>query len=191
MATASAVADKDLSLPGNEEVTALPRARAEIHMQAIHQENGGALLAFLRRLVPTGAAHTADDLMQETMLRTWRYLDSVPAESEARRRWLFTVARRIAIDTYRKRKTQPTEVSLMDIDPIHAGIDVTGTVIANLELRNAIGRLSNAHRAVLAGLYADGHSMEEVAARLHIPVGTVKSRAHYAVQAIRDALSNP
>ena len=48
--------------------------------------------------------------------------------------------------------------------------------------------LSVAHRSVLMELYIDGRSLDEVASRLGIPIGTVKSRAHYAMQSLRDAL---
>ncbi|GID32273.1 sigma-70 family RNA polymerase sigma factor [Paractinoplanes brasiliensis] len=182
MSSATSVLERD--------VTAPRECNAESHMHEIHRNNGNALLHFLRGLVSPGASHTAEDLVQETMLRAWRSLDAVPVEPESQRRWLFTVARRLAIDAYRKRQARPVEVSLVDTEPAGSGSGAAETVIAKLTLRHAISDLSVAHRSVLVELYIDGRSLDEVASRLGIPVGTVKSRAHYAMQSLRDALVN-
>jgi RNA polymerase sigma-70 factor, ECF subfamily len=152
--------------------------------------NRGALLRYLRRLTPPGSPCTADDLLQETMLRAWRHLDGVPEGSEAQRRWLFTVARRIAIDMHRKRQTRPEEVGLLETDMSSSAGAAAETVIATLTLRDAVGELGAAHRSVLLELYVKGRSVGEVAALLDLPPGTVKSRAHYGVRHLRDALLN-
>jgi len=165
-----------------------PACRAESCLQEMHRNNGRALLRFLRGVVSSDATHTAEDLVQETMLRAWRSIDAVPTEPESQRRWLFTVGRRLAIDAYRKRQSRPTEVALFDTEPAGSGNGAAETVIAKLTLQQAIARLSSSHRAVLVELHVKGHSLEETATRLNIPVGTVKSRAHYAMKLLRDAL---
>ncbi|MCO8275554.1 sigma-70 family RNA polymerase sigma factor [Actinoplanes sp. TRM 88003] len=182
MSSATSVLERDVAAPSE--------CDAESHMREIHRNNGNALLHFLRGLVSPGASHTAEDLVQETMLRAWRSLDAVPVEPESQRRWLFTVARRLAIDAYRKRQSRPVEVSLVDTEPAGSGSEAAEAVIAKLTLHHAIGDLSAAHRSVLMELYIDGRSLDDVASRLGIPVGTVKSRAHYAMQSLRNALVN-
>ncbi|MEU8821862.1 sigma-70 family RNA polymerase sigma factor [Actinoplanes sp. NPDC048796] len=181
MTTATNVIDRKFT------VAARP-GRAEVQMRDIVRDNGAPLLHFLRGLLSPGAAHTAEDLVQETLLRAWRSLDAVPVEPESQRRWLFTVARRLAIDAYRKRQSRPVEVGLIDSEPAAAGSEAAETVIATMTLRHAIGRLSVAHRSVLLELYFEGHTLDETATRLGVPVGTVKSRAHYAMQQLRSAL---
>lgn len=157
-------------------------------MRELHRENGSALLNFLRRLTPPGSPSTAEDLVQETMLRAWRNLDQMPEGLEPQRRWLFTVARRLAIDAHRKRQTRPMEVGLAETDLTPSTHPSAETAIASLTLRDAVGELGPAHRSVLLELYVHGHSIVEVADRLGLPVGTVKSRAHYGVRHLRDAL---
>jgi RNA polymerase sigma-70 factor (ECF subfamily) len=163
--------------------------RAEARMHGIHADHARALLRFLATLLPAGSRHTAEDLLQETMLRTWRNLDSVPTEPEDQRRWLFTVARRLAIDDYRMRRARPVEVSLVTESHLTSGDETTEAVLAAHSVRHALAQLSSAHRAVLFELYVRGCSPDETAARLRIPVGTVKSRAHYALRAIRHTLA--
>jgi RNA polymerase sigma-70 factor (ECF subfamily) len=170
---------------------AMPTATAiDAHMRELQRDNGGALLHYLRRLTPPGSPCAAEDLLQETMLRAWRHLDQMPAGPEPRRRWLFTVAKRIAIDAYRRRQTRPSEVGLTEEDLGPSATTGADTAIASLTLRQAVGELSAGHRSVLLELYVNGSSVDEAAARLGIPAGTVKSRAHYAVRHLRNALLN-
>ncbi|MFI6763384.1 sigma-70 family RNA polymerase sigma factor [Micromonospora sp. NPDC050417] len=158
-------------------------------MQALHADHAEPLYRFLLRLT-WGERHVAEDLLQDTMLQAWRHLDRLPPESEALRRWLFTVARRIAIDAARARKARPTEVGMPDMTQLPESADVTDGVVATQTVRRALPKLSAAHRAVLIELYFLGRSTDEAAARLGIPEGTVKSRAHYALRALRAAIGS-
>ncbi|WP_240670168.1 sigma-70 family RNA polymerase sigma factor [Actinoplanes solisilvae] len=160
---------------------------SEVRMSRLHAEHSRPLLNFLIGLTG-GERHAAEDLLQETMIRAWRHLDSVPEESENARRWLFTVARRVAIDAVRMRKARPAETSVLDLSRIPAADDTPDTVLAIDALRRAVGSLSQAHRRILSELYFEGHSTRETATLLGVPVGTVKSRAHYALQTLRDAV---
>ncbi|MBB2946482.1 RNA polymerase sigma-70 factor (ECF subfamily) [Actinoplanes lutulentus] len=190
MTSATSVLDRDAAPQRTENDTKTQTDHAECQMREIHRNNGGQLLHFLRSLVSPSAAHTAEDLVQETMLRAWRSLDTVPVEPESQRRWLFTVARRLAIDAYRKRQSRPLEVNLFDIEPAAPGGESAETVIATLTLREAVNGLSRAHRSVLVEVYVKGQTLDETASRLGVPIGTVKSRAHYAMQQLRNALTN-
>ncbi|WP_203821593.1 sigma-70 family RNA polymerase sigma factor, partial [Paractinoplanes ferrugineus] len=130
----------------------------------------------------------AEDLLQETMLRAWRHRDSLPAEEENARRWLFTIARRVAIDAVRSRQSRPTEVSLVEADQINSVDGVDGAMALH-DLKVAFQRLSSEQRLVLQELHIRGASIEEAAQRLGVPAGTVKSRAHYAMRVLRTALN--
>ncbi|WP_240670169.1 sigma-70 family RNA polymerase sigma factor [Actinoplanes solisilvae] len=160
---------------------------AEERMAALHAEHSRPLFHFLLGLT-NGERHSAEDLLQETMLRAWRYLDAVPDESEGARRWLFTVARRVTIDAVRMRQARPAETTMLDVTWMPTTEDSPESVIAAESLRRAVHELSDAHRAILSELYVQGHTTEETANRLGVPIGTVKSRAHYAIRTLRDAL---
>jgi RNA polymerase sigma-70 factor (ECF subfamily) len=122
------------------------------------------------------------------MLRVWRHLDSLPREETSARKWLFTVARRVAIDAARTRQARPSEVSLIDTDRASTVDTITGSLALH-DLVDAFNHLNSDHRAVLRELHLRGASVEEAAHRLHVPAGTVKSRAHYAMRFLRAALS--
>jgi RNA polymerase sigma-70 factor (ECF subfamily) len=178
----------------------LPRDRAdreadfgaggtEAEVRQLYDRYADPLLRFLLRLT-LGERPLAEDLLQETLLRAWRNLANLPAEPENRRKWLFTVARRVAIDAARARKARPAETVVTDFNRLQADGDEMETVVAVHTIREALSKLSPEHRAVLIELYYRGGSMAETAARLGIPGGTVKSRAHYALRALRVAVES-
>ncbi|MFI7604315.1 sigma-70 family RNA polymerase sigma factor [Micromonospora sp. NPDC049366] len=142
---------------------------------------------FLLKLT-SGNRQTAEDLLQETMIRAWRNLDVLPALEEARRRWLFTVARRLVIDDVRRRQVRPVEVPL-EVEPITRSDVTASAALANRALRDAVAGLSRAHRQVLHLVFFENLPLPEVARRLGVPEGTVRSRLHYALRAVRHAVN--
>jgi RNA polymerase sigma-70 factor, ECF subfamily len=157
-------------------------------MAELHAEHATALLRFLIGLTG-GEWYTAEDLLQETMIRAWRSLDTVPADSAGCRRWLLTVARRVAIDSARRRRARPAEIGPLDLEHVAAADNTTDTVLLADSWRNAVRCLSETHRTILSELYFRGRSLDETAQFLGIPLGTVKSRAHYAVRTLRAAVA--
>jgi RNA polymerase sigma-70 factor, ECF subfamily len=162
---------------------------AEAEVREIYDRYAEPLLRFLLRLT-LGERQLAEDLLQETLLRAWRNLGTLPAEPENRRKWLFTVARRVAIDAARARRVRPTEIAVTDFNRLPSDGDEMESVVAVHTIRGALPKLSPDHRAVLIELYYRGSSMAETAARLNIPGGTVKSRAHYALRSLRAVIES-
>jgi len=155
----------------------------------LHNRYAQILLSYLTGFTG-GNRQSAEDLLQETMIRAWRSLESLPADPDHTRRWMFTVARNVAIDAIRRKRTRPREVDLFESDVDGPGPDTTtDTVLAVETLRSAIGSLNRSQRLVLTELYLRGRSADEAANRLGVPVGTVKSRAHYALRSLRAAVT--
>lgn len=161
---------------------------AQGRMTRVHQQYAPALRDYLNGFA-RASRQSAEDLLQETMIRVWRHIEDLPAEPEHTRRWLFTVARNAGIDAVRRARARPVGVQWPDLNRLPATEDVTGTVVALDSLRTAIGALSLLHRRILTELYVEGYSVAEVAHRLGVPVGTVKSRAFYAVRSVRTAMN--
>jgi RNA polymerase sigma-70 factor (ECF subfamily) len=103
------------------------------------------------------------------------------------RAWLFTVARNIVIDEWRTKRSQ-SEVSVPDVPDGAGEADRTDQVLLSWMVADALDRLSAEHRAVLVECYYRGLPVAEAAERLGVPTGTVKSRTHYALRALRLAL---
>jgi RNA polymerase sigma-70 factor (ECF subfamily) len=169
-----------------EPVGSGPRQDGASLLRALHDEHGPALWRYTLSL--TGGDQTqAQDVVQETLLRAWKNPQAFAPERGTPRAWLFTVARRIVIDEHRSaRNRHETPVDAVPEEPTVT--DLAQQVVDRALLTQALSRLSTDHRAVLRECYFHGRSVAEAADTLGVPPGTIKSRAHYALQALRLAL---
>jgi RNA polymerase sigma-70 factor (ECF subfamily) len=156
-------------------------------MRQLHDLHAPPLFRFLLRIT-FGDRQGAEDLLQETLLRAWRKLDQLNADVRTLRPWLFTVARRVAIDAGRARHTRPVESTGVDLSSVPAAEDPIERLIAAQTVARAMVRLSPLHQRVIYQIFFEGCTAAEAAARLGIPEGTVKSRTHHALRALRAAM---
>lgn len=154
-------------------------------LRALHDEHGAALWRYALRLTDGDSAR-AQDVVQETFIRAWRNPKAFDPERGSPRAWLYTVARRIIVDESRSARARHEAVR--EQLPDEGVPDETHLVDDRDVVRQALGRLSPEHRAVLRECYYRQRSTEEAAAILGIAPGTVKSRTHYAIRALRIAL---
>jgi RNA polymerase sigma-70 factor (ECF subfamily) len=156
-------------------------------LRALHDEHAAALWAYAVGLTG-GDRSRAQDIVQETLLRAWRTPDVLAQSHGSVRGWLYTVARRIVIDEWRSTRARPEVVT--DAVPERGSVTDEAEAVVNRQVVVAALRtLSPEHREVLLECYWRGSSVSEAAARLGIAPGTVKSRTHYALRALRLAMA--
>ncbi|GGV65092.1 RNA polymerase sigma factor SigL [Streptomyces griseoloalbus] len=161
---------------------------AEHELAALQREHGRPLFALLLRLCD-GDRQRAEDLVQETLVRAWQHPEALRAERfDSVRPWLLTVGRRLAIDARRARQARPAEVGDAQLENARVISDHAERAAAMLDVREAVKTLTPEHRDVLVLVYFQGASVAEAATALGIPPGTVKSRAYYALRALRRVL---
>ncbi|GAB3563437.1 sigma-70 family RNA polymerase sigma factor [Amycolatopsis endophytica] len=154
-------------------------------MRALHDDHAAALWSYALRLTGGDRAR-AEDVVQETLLRAWKHPRVLDQTQGSARAWLFTVARRIAIDDWRS-AAHRSEVTT-DAPPEVPAPDDTDRALQGWLVAEGLRELSAAHREVLLLCYFQGYSVADTAARLGISPGTVKSRTHYALRALKLAL---
>lgn len=154
-------------------------------MTALHAEHYDVLLAFALRYVRN--REQAEDAVQETMLRAWRSIENVRLDDAAVRSYLLTIARNVLTDTWRAERRRPVLVCDDAAIAAAASLDDVESTLEGHLVAAALDRLSTEHREVVHALYYDGLSVTEAATKLTVPQGTIKSRAYYAVRALRAA----
>jgi RNA polymerase sigma-70 factor (ECF subfamily) len=150
-------------------------------LEALYCEHGKAILSYLQRRFSQTQA--AEDLLQETFVRALRDVKRLD-QLASPRAWLFTIARNLGMTALRKKRLAselPAQVSARAESDIDPRVDL---------MRDAIARLPEPQREVLALRLRDDLSYEEIAAVLAIPIGTVRSRMHHAVKRLRESLND-
>lgn len=151
-------------------------------VRTMHDAHAGPLWSYTLRLT-RGDRGRAEDIVQETFIRAWRHPAALDEQKGSTRAWLFAVARNLVVDDWRARRARPA------LAPEHApeptSDDESDGVLQSLLVEEALARLTNPHRDVLLECYFRGSSVEQASVALGIPGGTVKSRTHYALHALK------
>jgi RNA polymerase sigma-70 factor (ECF subfamily) len=127
----------------------------------------------------------AGDALQVTLLRIWRDLPALrdPERIEA---WAYRALVRACYDQLRKQRRTVPDLRLLNMETTSA--DPAVSVINREELERAFRRLSPDQRAVIVLQYYRDLSLAEIAEILQVPLGTVRSRVHYAKRVLRAAI---
>jgi RNA polymerase sigma-70 factor (ECF subfamily) len=156
-------------------------------MRQVWQLHGAALMRFALRLT-LGDKQRAEDIVQETLVRAWRHPEVVGSGQQPIRSWLLTVTRRVAIDMWRAR-SRTDEILEDEQTDLPDPTEPIEQVITAVDIRAALSQLIPEHRQVIVEMYWRDRSVAEIANKLRIPEGTVKSRAYYGLRHLRRVLS--
>jgi RNA polymerase sigma-70 factor, ECF subfamily len=129
----------------------------------------------------------AEEALQETFLRAWRAADRYD-RARPLRPWLFAILRNVVIDETRLRRLRPVPRDSEYAEPIEDPDDPLERALDAWLVEEGLRRIRPEHRSVLVETYYHGRPYAEVAAELGIPEGTARSRAFYALRALRLAL---
>lgn len=124
-----------------------------------------------------------DDVVSQVMWRLWRLRDRYDPERGTMAAWISVLTRTAFLDVLRERRRAPTPVA--DVDPDVAVDDESEQIVIAAVLHELQERLSAEHREVIRLVFVERLTMREVAERLGLQLGTVKSRCFYALRALR------
>ena len=159
------------------------RTLYEAHRDAVHAY-------FVGR---TGDRWAAADLMQEVFMRVWQRLPEVVGRSaDGQRAWIFTVARNLAVDTYRHERTRAGAEAALGHEPAAAPPPASAPVIAAERVAvvgEAIRQLPEEQRVAVTMAAAGGLTSAQIATALGVPAGTVRYRLSLARRTLGAALA--
>jgi RNA polymerase sigma-70 factor (ECF subfamily) len=155
----------------------------------LYQTYGPRVKAYMMR---QGAdAATAEDLAQETLLTVWRRASLYSRDKGTAATWIFAIARNLRIDRLRR------EVPWQELAEEHEEAadepradDLLAAKERQARVRAALAGLPAEQHEIVVLSYIEGLSHGAIAARLGLPLGTVKSRMRIAYQKIRAALED-
>ena len=145
---------------------------------------GDRLLSIAQRILRD--VDQAEDATQQTIVAVWRDLPKLrdPDRFEG---WSYRILQNACHAELRQaRRWSPTEAGRLPLDDVVS--DPALTLADRDELERAFARLSVEHRIVLVMQHYLGLTLEQIAERLEIPLGTARSRSHYAKRSMRAAL---
>ena len=128
---------------------------------------------------------SAGDVLQVTLLRIWRDLPSL-RDPDLIEGWSYRVLVRAAHDQLRKDRRRAPVLHLLEKGA--AQEDPANTIADREQLGRAFARLSGEQRTAIVLQYYRGLTLQEIADVLAVPIGTVRSRLHYAKRALRAAI---
>ncbi|SDK41849.1 RNA polymerase sigma-70 factor, ECF subfamily [Catalinimonas alkaloidigena] len=140
----------------------------------------------------------ANDLVQETYLKAYRFFDSYEPGTNAKA-WLFRILKNSFINDFRKKSKQPAKVDYQEVETYYNSDDVDESITTDLrietvqdmlgdEIATALNSLAVDFRTVIILCDLEGFTYEEMAKILNIPIGTVRSRLHRARNLLKDKL---
>ena len=146
----------------------------------------------------TGNAADADDLIQETYLKAYRFWDKYEQGTNIRA-WLFRILKNSYINRYRKESKEPDTVDYDEVKNFYTSIrddsadpnDVQESMFGNLlddDVASAIASLPEDFRTVVILCDIEGLTYEEIAEFVDCPLGTVRSRLHRGRKLLRSKL---
>lgn len=146
----------------------------------------------------TNNSADADDLLQETFLKAFRFWDKYEQGTNIRA-WLFRIMKNSFINRYRKETKEPATVEYAEVEPYYTSVkddaadanDLQQTVYGNLlddDVAAAVAALPEDFRTVVILCDIEGLTYEEIADFVDVPLGTVRSRLHRGRKLLRDRL---
>lgn len=172
-----------------EQIVAGIRRKDNQALAYLYDHYSGALMGIIFRILDN--QEVAEEVLQQTMLKVWKKIDSFDASKASLFTWMATIARNTAIDKrrlksfQRQEKTKPLDKSVYQVPT-----KTTNTSTAPIDVAKLAKLLEPNQKQVLDYVYLKGYTHKETAELLNMPLGTVKSRLRLALKTLRQELSN-
>lgn len=145
--------------------------------------------------------HTADDLVQETYLRAFKFLDD-NKEIDNAKAWLFKIMTNAFINKYRKEQREPSLVDFDSVEEFHESLQEEAMAPSILDdesaldklldddIKGALEALPEDFRVVILLSTVEGFSYKEISKMVDCPVGTVMSRIYRGRKMLKEGLAD-
>jgi RNA polymerase sigma factor (sigma-70 family) len=156
-------------------------------MSLLYDQYADALFGLVNRIL--GDEQTAEDVIQKTMLKIWKGIDSFDPAKASFYTWMSVIARNTALDQKRLKTFQAKDKTVQVDDIVYKPV-VSTPAGTELDANKLLSLLDDNYRIVLEYAYLKGYTQQEISDELQLPLGTVKTRLRTAISLLREALKN-
>ena len=183
---------KDLTHLSDEALVALVARGDETALGELYDRVGRVAYGIAFRVLRDD--RLAEDAVQEGFLAVWRSAATFRAERAKASTWIVTLVHRRAVDLVRReerRRTEPLDLEQRDApDPVGSAEEEAWLGFERERVQRLLRMLPDAQREALELAYYGGYSQAELAERLGVPLGTIKSRMFAGLSRLRELLDD-
>jgi RNA polymerase sigma factor (sigma-70 family) len=148
-----------------------------VALRLVYRDTAAKLLGFCHRILQDKSE--AEDVLQEVFMTVWQKAAAFDPDRASPITWLTAIARNRAIDRLRsgtvRRRMDPIDAANEVRDPAPMALDVLARTQQQARLASCLGELEARHAAAIRAAFLDGATYDELAARMSVPLGTMKS----------------
>ncbi|WP_237559504.1 RNA polymerase sigma factor [Edaphocola flava] len=180
-----------------EELISLLKNKDEKAFNYLYDNYSGAIYGLILKVV--FASEYAEEVIQDVFLKIWKNIDQYDASKGRLYTWMINIARNTALDFLKSKGYQNEQKNQSlhnfvhkDDPPILAGqVDETGIKRSDqIGMKNIIYSMKKEWQELIELAYFQGYTQTEIAEKLNIPIGTVKTRTRNALTELRKLLKD-
>ena len=158
-------------------------------MSELYDRFSGAILGVIMKIITDQA--TAEDVLQETMLKIWNNINSFDTSKGRLFTWMINIARNQSIDKTRSKnfKNSSQNSSLEDSVYVSETVPSAGASVDTMDVQNWLLHLPEENRQLMRLAYFMGYTQEEISKELNMPLGTVKTKIRNSLIVLRKKLN--
>ncbi|NER12371.1 sigma-70 family RNA polymerase sigma factor [Leptobacterium flavescens] len=166
----------------------LLRDQDEKGMSLLYEYYGDTLFGVALKV--TKDEDLAKDVLQESLIKVWRKINSYDPKKAKLFTWLFRITRNTAIDKIRSVNTKSEQEIQVEVSNVYS-VGVNSIRPEHLDVKQHIDSLDEKYQVVLDALFFKGMTQQEASEALDMPLGTVKSRLKIGLRELRKIFNAP
>jgi RNA polymerase sigma-70 factor (ECF subfamily) len=165
------------------------KAHSHQAFATLYDNYSEAMLGVISALVNNIA--DAENLLQDSFVKIWKNINQYDSNKGRLFTWLITICRNTALNFLRSHENIPkTEIQNAESGVSNQRLIAEPVQTDHIGINTLVGKLDDKHKTVINLIYFWGYTQQEVAKKLDLPLGTVKTRTRMALQLLKEQLSN-
>ncbi|TXE07135.1 RNA polymerase sigma factor [Seonamhaeicola algicola] len=171
-----------MTSPIEKEIVSLLKAGNKKAISLLYENYADALFGVIKKVISDD--ETAQDVLQESFVKIWRYAKKYDASKAKLFTWLYRIAYNTAIDKIRSVKNKSGNEVQIETSVVYT---FTADSINQdvLDLKKHLGTLDEKYQIVINALFFEGMTQQEASDELNIPLGTIKSRLKIGLRELK------